>query len=511
MMTATELLSGPYEATTGTFSRVPLSAWGALCRTASRYPDKTAVSEDSGDGLTFGELLNQAETASANLWAIGARPGTRVGLLLDNSSGFLTALLAVNRIGATSVMLPGKFSDAELAGMIRTARIDVLIADDRRSIGNSVFPVPATVALSDLLASSGRPVPGAVTDPGAPAVHMFTSGTTGTPKRVVLTNRNIMHAVAAYEHALDLTADDSMVFGAALYHVTGVVAVALQCVYLGMTLHLQRRFDPVAFIRWAEEVEATYIHGSPTIFQLMVEHWPEDRPQLDSVRLLACGAANMPPGRIQRLTDRMPGASFRTVYGLTETTSPATVFPEDAASSPFIGSSGTPVPGVSVRIVDQRGTALGPDEVGEITLSGTNVSPGYLDADDQFMAVEELTTGDLGYLTEEGYLYVVDRLKNQINRGGEKIHPNSVENALCGLDGVEDACVVGIPDELYGEVPAALVVVGPGTDVGGLLGRLRGRIAKYAVPVRILAVDEIPRTVGMKTDRNAVRALLAGG
>jgi fatty-acyl-CoA synthase/long-chain acyl-CoA synthetase len=122
-----------------------------------------------------------------------------------------------------------------------------------------------------------------------------------------------------------------------------------------------------------------------------------------------------------------------------------------------------------------------------------------------------LATGDLGYMSPEGYLYVVDRLKNQINRGGEKIHPNNVENALCGLDGVEDACVVGMPDELYGEVPEALVVVGQGTDVTTLPDRLRGRIAKYAVPVRILAVDEIPRTVGMKTDRDAVRALLSAG
>ncbi|WP_454040665.1 class I adenylate-forming enzyme family protein, partial [Corynebacterium variabile] len=435
-------------------------------------------------------------------------PGTRVGILLDNSAAFLTALLAVNRIGAVSVMLPGKFSDAQLTEMIGIARVDILVVDDPRAAGTGDFLVPTTMALSDFLSPSGRPMPGAVTDPCAPAVHMFTSGTTGTPKRVVLTNRNIMHAVAAYEHVLDLTAEDSMIFGAALYHVTGVVAVALQCVYLGMTLHLQRRFDPVAFVHWAEDTGVTYIHGSPTIFQLMLENWPQERPQLGNVRLLACGAANMPPGRIQRLTEHMPAASFRTVYGLTETTSPATVFPVDAASSSLIGSSGTPIPGVTVRIVAPDGTELGSDEVGEITVSGTNVSPGYLDADDHFTAAEWLTTGDLGYLTADGYLYVVDRLKNQINRGGEKIHPNSVENVLCSLEGVEDACVVGVLDDLYGEVPAALVVVEEGTDIGELPEKLRGRIAKYAVPVRILPVDEIPRTVGMKTDRDAVRALL---
>jgi fatty-acyl-CoA synthase/long-chain acyl-CoA synthetase len=510
-MTVAEMLSGPFDALTGNFERVPLTAWGALSQTAARFPEKTAVCEDCGFHLTFDELLKKSETASANLWAIGARPGARIGVLLDNSAGFLVTLLAVNRIGAVSVMLPGKFSDTELSGMIHTAGVDVLIADDARCVQNPDFPVPQTIALSDLLVASGRPVPGAVTDPEAAAIHMFTSGTTADPKRVVLTNRNIVHAVAAYEHALGLTADDSMVFGAALYHVTGVVAVALQCVYLGMTLHLQRRFDPVPFIYWAAEANATNIHGYPTIFQLMLENWTEDCPTLDTDRLLACGAANMPPDRIRRLTERMPAASFRTVYGLTETTSPATVFPTDAASSRFIGSSGTPVPGVTVQIMGPDGVVLGPETVGEIVVSGTNVSPGYLEQDDRFTAAEQLATGDLGYMSPEGYLYVVDRLKNQINRGGEKIHPNNVENALCGLDGVEDACVVGMPDELYGEVPEALVVVGQGTDVTTLPDRLRGRIAKYAVPVRILAVDEIPRTVGMKTDRDAVRALLSAG
>jgi long-chain acyl-CoA synthetase len=507
-MTTTDLLSGPFDPGTERFKKVPLTAWGALSRTAARYPDKAAVCEDSGDCLTFGELLQQAESGSANLWANGAHPGARIGVLLDNSAAFLTALLAVNRIGAVSVMLPGKFSDAELTEMIRIARVDILIVDDHRASGTGDFPAPTTMVLSDFLTLSGRPLPGVVSDPAAPAVHMFTSGTTGAPKRVVLTNRNIMHALAAYEHVLGLTEADSMIFGAALYHVTGVVAVALECIYLGMTLHLQHRFDPVAFIRWAGETEATYIHGSPTIFQLMLDNWPKDRSRLGRVRLMACGAANMPPGRIQRLMEHVPGASFRTIYGLTETTSPATVFPVDAATSPFIGSSGAPVPGVTVRIVDPEGVELGPGEVGEIAVSGTNVSPGYLDADDRFTASEQLATGDLGYLTAEGYLYVVDRLKNQINRGGEKIHPNSVENALCSLDGVEDACVVGVPDDLYGEVPAALVVIDEGIEVGDLPQKLRGRIAKYAMPVSILPVDEIPRTVGMKTDRDEVRALL---
>ena len=218
----------------------------------------------------------------------------------------------------------------------------------------------------------------------------------------------------------------------------------------------------------------------------------------------------MPKDKLRRLHSWLPESSFHTVYGLTETTSPGTVFPGDAATSPYIGSSGLPVPGTRFKIVNETGAELADGEVGEICVSGTLVLAEYYKHTSETLQDGWLHTGDLGYFNRDGYLFVVDRIKNMINRGGEKIWCFDVENELEMMKGIRDAAVVGIPDELYGEVAAAVVCLEENIQLSqeAIQEYLRGRIAKYKIPVRIRTVEKIPQTPNGKTDKITIKKLL---
>ena len=230
---------------------------------------------------------------------------------------------------------------------------------------------------------------------------------------------------------------------------------------------------------------------------------------LPSLRIFACGSSNMPPGKIKMLKRWLPDCAFRTIYGLTETTSPATVFPTDANESPYIGSSGVPIPGIVFKIVNSDGEEVPDGEKGEVLVKGKNVTSSYYKTQNGAIIDGWLNTGDIGYFNEAGYLYLVDRKKDMINRGGEKICSFDVENELLSIEGVEDTAVVGILDELYGEVPVAVVklqVAGSLTEAE-LKSRLKEKIAGYKVPVKIKMVDHIPMTENMKTDKKKIREL----
>ena len=342
-----------------------------------------------------------------------------------------------------------------------------------------------------------------------PAIIMFTSGTTSKSKGVLLKNYNIMHAVEVYRRTLGITERDVSVIATPIYHITGLVALLGLFVYTGGHLYLHKFFDGARIVEEARRYGFTFIHASPTAFNLIIQAG-EGTPSIESLRSFACGSSNMPKDKLRRLHRWLPKSSFHTVYGLTETTSPGTVFPEDAASSPYIGSSGLPVPGTRFKITDENGKELEDGQVGEICISGTLVPDGYYKQISDTLRDGWLRTGDLGYFNRDGYLFVVDRIKNMINRGGEKIWCFDVENELEMMDGIQDAAVTGIPDDLYGEVAAAVVCLEPGSGLKqeSIQQYLGERIARYKVPVKIKIVDKVPQTPNGKTDKIAIRKML---
>ena len=502
-----------------TYQELPEHLYAALRATAARWPDKTAVSDDFGHEATYSELLSKTDRFSAYLYRhAGVRKGSHVAMMLYNSLEFGVAFLAINKLGAVAVPLQTKYREPEILALLEKADIDCIISD--RAFQNwfasfSGKGIPVLVcrdlhegygfsAMEDDETEMGI-APGGALDT---TLLIFTSGTTSRSKGVVIKNYNIMHAILSYEKTLRITSDDVTVIPVPMYLVTGLVALFGLFVRVGGTIYIQQFFHADKVLSCVRDHHVTFIHASPTVFSLLLGE-AENYPELPSLVKFACGSSNMPKEKIRQLHDWLPQSAFHTVYGLTETTSPGTIFPSDAALSPHIGSSGIPIPGTCFRILAEDGSELPPGSVGEIFVTGANILDSYYKMDTPLWKDNWLDTGDLGYFSQDGYLYIVDRRKDMINRGGEKICSFDVENEIYMIDGVLEAAVVGIPDEMYGEIPAAAIKTVPGFALteDGIRRYLKTRLASYQVPARILFLDEIPLTPNGKVDKKFIRTL----
>lgn len=511
-----------------TFPGLPDNLYMALKRTASSYPGKTALVDNYGREYSYLDFQQRCEELAAFLYyRKGIHKGSHVGLMMYNCVEFCVSFLALCRLGAVTVPLPSKFKEREVMPLAQRADVELVICDEQYEQWFLKYYQPDRVltvskieqqyGFEDLLREWDLDPKENITrfrdvetgGPGDPAIIMFTSGTTSRSKGVLLRNYNIMHAVEAYRRTLGITKEDVSVIATPIYHITGLVALLGLFLYTGGQLYLHKLFDAGRVIREAREKSFTFIHASPTVFNLLIQEG-ENTPPIPSLRSFACGSSNMNKSKLRQLHKWLPDSKFHTVYGLTETSSPATVFPDDAASSVNIGSSGIPIPGTQFKIIDEEGQELPPGEVGEIAVKGSVVLDSYYKQESESLKDGWLYTGDLGYFTKESYLFVVDRKKNMINRGGEKIWCFDVENELTAMEGIQDAAVVGIPDELYGEVAAAVVQLRPGSEITTEMIQeyLRGRIAKYKIPVKIKLVDHVPQTVNGKTDKNAIKDIL---
>lgn len=507
-----------------TYPGLPKNVYESFKHTAERRPEKTAVVDNWGRAYSYGRLLEKTEGFSSWLYQrLGVRRGTHVALMLYNSVEFCVAFLALNRIGAVVIPLPTKYRREEIHSLLEKSDVDFIIYDryfedyftvyKERGIpvcviqeGENSYPWE-TFETEDIpgMERAEREVL-----PTDLALLVFTSGTTSQSKGVTIKNYNIMHAIVSYERTLGIREEDRAIIPIPIYLITGLVAVFGLMMHVGGTVYLNKFFDGRRVLSDVQKYDITFLHASPTVFTLLLKE-AENFPKLPSLRIFACGSSNMPPGKIRMLHQWLPHCAFRTIYGLTETTSPATVFPMDANESPYIGSSGIPIPGLSFRILDQEGNELLDGSQGEIWVKGSNITEAYYKMESPSIREGWLDTGDIGYFNHEGYLYIVDRRKDMINRGGEKICSFDVENELLNICGVEDAAVVGIPDELYGETPAAVVKLRSGADLteAEMKEILKRRMASFKVPQKIIKVESIPVTENMKTDKKYIRQLLS--
>ena len=506
-----------------TFEQMPATIYDVLAETAAATPDAVSIVDDDGARYTFAELASLADHMAAYLFGrYGVAEGDRVGLLLDASIEFCATYFACSKIGAVVVPLSTKYREREIAPLLSHADLKVLFLDRRyvERIGDAAGCVPA-VELCDRTREPGGfgfPAaleavgePGRAGGPASDAVMMYTSGTTSASKAVRLSNFNVVHAAMVYQRLMGTTADDRTVIPVPIYHVTGLMALLTQFVLVGARIYLHRRFDARRLLECVRDEAVTYLHASPTAFEKVLALKGEF-PELPAMRAILSGSSYEPVGKMRAFHDWLPHCAFQVVYGLTETASPALLFPFDSPTSIYAGATGKPVPGVDVRIVDDEGSEVETGCVGEILLRGACVTSGYFRCDRE--AVDEggwLATGDMGYADERGMVWVVDRKKDMINRGGEKIWCSCLEEAIASLAGVGEACVTGIPDELYGEVPAAAVVLEADASLTGedVISAMRERVAGFEVPERVVIVDAIPQTTGDKPDRAAVRAMVA--
>lgn len=507
-----------------TYPDLPKNIYSSFRATAERHMEKVAVVDDEGRQYSYKKMMEMTDDFSS--WLIhefGVTRRKHVALMLYNSIEFCTTFLSLNRIGAVVVPLPTKFKMEEVHALVEKSDVEFIICDEKfedyfekyqQNLNICVIPdgkekygLETFTSTKDL--SVVEEIEEKVTDVDL-ALMLFTSGTTSMSKGVTIRNYNIMHAVESYHKVLGITEEDKAIIPVPIYLVTGLVAVFGLMIHIGGTVCLNRFFDAKRVLEDINKYGITFFHASPTVFTLILKerkHYPE----LPMLRMFACGSCNMPPEKIKMLHEWLPKSEFRTIYGLTETTSPGTVFPTDASSSPYIGSSGIPIPGSAYKIVDEEGNEVKDGEQGEILVKGSNITENYYKSKRVALEDEWLHTGDIGWFNTEGYLYIADRKKDMINRGGEKICSYDVENKLFEMNEVEDAAVVGIPDELYGEAPAALIKLKKGTVIeeAEIKEFLKSQMASYKVPQKILFTEDIPLTENMKINKRKVRKMFS--
>ena len=500
----------------------PRTLVDVLDRAVARSPDREAV-VDAERRLTWRELADEARRMAATLHRRhGIGRGDRVALLMLNGVPFCVSVFACTVLGAVAVPLNTKLRSGELAYMLENSGARVLLMDAR--LWPEIASIRATVPLEAILVLGDAP-PGTepferladTRDASLPrppveddlALIMYTSGTTGRPKGAVSAHRTLVTSLLTFERCCELGADERTLIAVPVFHATGLIAQLLVMACVGGTAVLLRTFDAAEALRLLDAERITHIHAAPTVYVMLMSQ-PGYRERGRTMRVFAYGGAPMPPPEIQRLRAWRPEARLYNIYGMTETVA-STAYLRDADALRKSSTVGWPVPVVDVRTVrPENGEECGPDEVGELWVWGPTVVSGYWanpDATAATMGDGWLRTGDLARIDAEGFVSIVDRLKDMINRGGEKVYCVEVEDVLCGHPAVQEAAVVGIPDPVYGEAVRACVVprAGHAIDADDIRRWVGERLAKFKVPREVVVLDALPRNPNGKVVKRALR------
>lgn len=478
-----------------------------LRKRASLTPAATAIVLADAH-VTWAELDMRAEEAAVALAARGVREGDRVALLLPNGLDFAVMAHAVPRAGAVLAPLNTRLSAEELSWQLNDCGARLALYDDTTSqLAAAAAHGVAAASATELRASGGRLSVRAEDDLNRTHSIIYTSGTAGRPKGAMLTFGNHLWSAVGSALNLGLRADDRLLACMPMFHVGGLAVLPRSAIY-GNAAIVHESFDPRR-ANAAIDDGATIVSAVANMLARMLEA-RGDVPYPPTLRAVLLGGGPAPRTLLEACAARrMPVVQ---TYGLTEAASQvATLAPADALRK--LGSAGQPLFPTEIRIeADGRDAARG--EAGEILVRGATVSPGYWRRPDETAEAFRggwLRTGDVGYLDDEGYLYVLDRRDDLIVSGGENVYPAEVEAVLLSHPGVAEAGVYGIDDERWGRVPAAKVVPRPGAAItaGELAAFCRERLATYKAPASIQFVEALPRTAAGKLQRRLLRE--AGG
>ena len=499
-----------------------LSWAGVLEHHAGRTPDKPlAVFGD--DVVTYQEMVDRSAALAAGLHQRGVGTGDVVGLLSYNNTEFLATIFAANHLGATVMPLNWRLAAAELRYILEHSRARALVCDDAlieladeatRDQGDLVrVCITATdragwERFSDLGAGAPPLLRAHVQGDDIQRL-MYTSGTTGRPKGVMITNANLAWKNYAHIAEFGLTAADVGLACGPLYHVGALDLTTTSLIAVGATIILHRAFDAEKVVEEIERSRVTTLWMAPAMVRAVLDLPRVEERDLSSVRLLIGGGEKMPIPVIERLQRTLPSAWFADAYGLTETVSGDT-FLDRASIRSKLGSVGRPCQYLELDIWDEAGASLPPGERGEVVLRGPKVFKGYWRDPTATSAAFEggwFHTGDIGFKDDDDYLYIVDRLKDMIVSGGENIASSEIERVLYEHDAVLEAAVVGRTDDRWGEVPVAYVVLNePGTTTAeDLIDHCRQQLARFKVPKAVVIVDVLPRNPSGKILKRELR------
>ena len=459
--------------------------------------------------ITYRELDRRVQQVAIHLAAHGVGAGVRLAVLLPNTPDYVCLIHAAARLGAILVPLNTRLAAPELAFQLAKTTPALLVTDagHRPRVVAAPCPVLDVTALRAPVSPAARvPAPAPVTL-DSPQAIVFTSGTTGRPKGVVLTFGNHFWSATASAYRLGVLPHDRWLSCLPLYHVGGLAVVFRSCLY-GTAMVLHDRFDLDDFDAALDADAITLTSLVPTMFYRLLEHrrtpWPA------ALRAVLLGGAATSPALVE--AGKARGVPMAVTYGLTEAASQvATATPDLVLRKP--GSPGAPLMFGRVHIGDGEGNTLAAGEIGEVIVRGPMVMAGYFEepeATAQTLRDGDLFTGDMGYLDDDGDLWIVQRRSDIIVTGGENVYPAEVEAVLDGLPGVRRSCVVGLPDAEWGQSVAALVEVDASAfDVNALRSQARQALAGYKVPRLLVRTDALPQTASGKIERRRVAELLA--
>jgi long-chain acyl-CoA synthetase len=483
------------------------------------------------DTVSWGELYERAVRVANALASSGVRAGERVAFLDRNSIEYFEAFFGCALLGAVSVAVNWRLAPPEMAAVVDDAAASVLVhgPDYREAVAVIRDRVPAVrtyVALADFPewrdAGAGDPAgdPGFEPGPDDVVTQMYTSGTTGLPKGVMISGRNIATILKGAVEKYRVGPDTVSMVAMPLFHIGGT-GWALAGMSRGGHSVIVRDIDPTEVLRVVEEHSVTSAFVVPAVLMMLLASPQLASTDVSSLRTIFYGASPISEDVLVNSMEAL-GCDFAQVYGLTETTGAITTLaPEDhdpdGPRAHLLRSAGRPLSYVELRIVDSvTGDDLPPGAVGEIMARSDQTMLGYWDKPAETAAVISedgwFRTGDAGWLGEDGYLFLHDRIKDMIVSGGENVYPAEVENALQSHPGVADAAVIGVPDDRWGETVKAVIVRSP--DAGGddavlasdILAATRSRLAHYKCPTSIDFVAALPRNPSGKVLKRDLRA-----
>jgi len=496
-----------------------------VLRRAQLNPERTALVFERTE-QTYGEFASLVRKQASLLKQNGVCFGDRVGFLGFNQPAFLETLFAANAIGAIFVPLNFRLTGEELTFIINDAGVHSLIVDDalqatiesvREKLCCQHFysaegtfdnwkPLIKLRSASEELAETCKMQTDDV------SLIMYTSGTTGLPKGAMLTHGNILWNNINAHFTFTSSRDSVNLVVAPLFHIGGLNVLTLHSFTLGSKLVLMRAFDPKAVLAAFSEYQVTHMFGAPAMFLFMSQHEHFDTTNFDHVESLICGAAP-PPESLLTLYDQR-GVAFCQGYGLTET-APFASFLTPEWSLKKLGSAGQPPLYSELRIVDNNNHVIPQGERGEICIKGPNIMKGYWNRPEATAeAIDEedwFHSGDVGYLDEDGFLYICDRLKDMVISGGENVYPAEVEGVLFKHPSISEVAVIGLEDEKWGEAVTAVAALKDGTSLA--IEELRefasDHLASYKIPLRLHIVDELPRNPAGKVLKYVLKEQLS--
>ena len=493
----------------------PRSVIAMFRATVRRLPDQVALVAGE-ERLTYHQLDIRVSRMASHLSAIGFRAGERIGILLGNCPEFAVTVLASAYIGLIAVPMNIRQRRPEIAYMLSHCAAACLVvttslaseipdSDEIPSIrqifevGGSLIPMARSF---DALGRDVQPVEEFEADEEDPFCILYTSGTTGKPKGAVLTHLGVVHSVIHYEIAFGLVEADIALLAVPASHVTGLVAILLTSFHIGGTAILLEAFKARAFLDVAERERVSYTLMVPTMYNLILLDPSIEQYDLGCWRIGGFGGAPMPTTTIERVTQYLPSLALANIYGATETTSPATVLVPGQVSK-HADSVGVALPCADIIVCDESGAELDDGQSGEIWIGGPMTIPRYWDdptADKVSFVRGFWRSGDIGTVDADGYLRVLDRKKDVINRGGYKIYCIEVENVIASYPGIRECAIVGRPDEILGERSHAFVFAsGMSVDIGVLRDYCANCLSDYKVPDFITILDvPLPRNANGK-------------